>query len=436
MAETVDINQLAVAAKAGDADAQYRMAAYLSGEGQKDAAIGMLRKAASAGHADARFTLANFTLAGHLVDRNVGHAAQMLEQVAGKEHAPAMRLLSVLKAMGHGCAADWPVAVALVIKGARLGHQLALCELALLRQLYGLDDDLNTALLLAAATRGNILAAMHMVRGHLNGDARIEAPLAALWAQHARQMGHPLAETFLAQLAGVSPAESLPEATALPELPEDILADLTTSPESLARPAATTELDRPHVETIKGLISQTLCDHVIAQSAPSLSPARIFDPASGDFKPDPYRHSYNMTFWPADLDLVLYAIGARMCAAAGVAPDHGEMLSVLYYQPGMYYGPHYDCLVPGVDGRNEELERNGQRPKTVLIYLNEGYQGGSTNFVRAGFAHKGDIGDAIIFNNVLEDGEIDEQSLHESTPVSEGVKWIASKWIRERTYNF
>ncbi|WP_286830042.1 MULTISPECIES: 2OG-Fe(II) oxygenase [Kordiimonas] len=435
MAESVDINQLAVAANAGDADAQYKMAAYLSGEGQKDAAIKMLKAAATAGHLDARFTLANFMLSGHMVDRDVNHAVQVLAQAAAKGHEAATRLLAVLKAMGHGCEADWPAAVALLVSGARQGHILALAELALLRELYGFNDDLNTALLLAAATRGNIIAAMQLVSRHLKGDRTIEAGLAKQWTQQGRQLGHPLAGNLLPAFEAVE-AAPLPDPTALPDIPEDLLSDLATAPESLARPQARVELDRPHVETIEGLISHALCEHIIAASAPSLAPARVVDPKSGELRADPYRHSYNMTFWPADLDLVLYAIGARMCAAAGVTPDHGEMLSVLYYQPGMYYGPHYDCLVPGADGQNAELERSGQRPKTVLIYLNDGYEGGSTSFVRAGFAHKGGIGDAIVFQNVLADGEIDEQSLHESTPVTGGVKWIASKWIREKSYQF
>jgi hypothetical protein len=435
VAESVDINQLAVAANAGDADAQYKMAAYLSGEGQKDAAIKMLKAAATAGHLDARFTLANFMLSGHMVDRDVNHAVQVLAQAAAKGHEAATRLLAVLKAMGHGCEADWPAAVALLVSGARQGHILALAELALLRELYGFNDDLNTALLLAAATRGNIIAAMQLVSRHLKGDRTIEAGLAKQWTQQGRQLGHPLAGNLLPAFEAVE-AAPLPDPTALPDIPEDLLSDLATAPESLARPQARVELDRPHVETIEGLISHALCEHIIAASAPSLAPARVVDPKSGELRADPYRHSYNMTFWPADLDLVLYAIGARMCAAAGVTPDHGEMLSVLYYQPGMYYGPHYDCLVPGADGQNAELERSGQRPKTVLIYLNDGYEGGSTSFVRAGFAHKGGIGDAIVFQNVLADGEIDEQSLHESTPVTGGVKWIASKWIREKSYQF
>lgn len=435
MAEGIDINQLAVAAKAGDADAQYKMAAYLSGEGQKDAAIKMLKSAATAGHLDARFTLANFMLSGHMVDRDVSHAVQVLTQAAAKGHEASCRLLSVLKAMGHGCDADWPAAVALLVSAARQGHVLALGELALLRELYGYSDDLNTALLLAAATRGNIIAAMQLVSRHLKGDGTIEAGLAKQWTLQGRQLGHPLAGNLLPAFEAIEPAP-LTEPTALPDIPEDLLSDLATAPEALARPQARVELDRPHVETLKGLISPALCEHVIASSAPSLAPARVVDPNSGELRADPYRHSYNMTFWPADLDLVLHAIGARMCAAAGVAPDFGEMLSVLYYQPGMYYGPHYDCLVPGADGQNAELERSGQRPKTVLIYLNDGYEGGSTSFVRAGFAHKGSVGDAIVFENVLGDGEIDEQSLHESTPVTTGVKWIASKWIREKSYQF
>lgn len=435
MADGVDINRLAAAAKAGDADAQYKIAAVLSGEGHKDAAIKMLKQAAASGHLDARFTLANFTLIGHMVPRNLPHACQILEQASSKGHEASMRLLGVLKAMGHGTETDWPGAVSLLVKGAAAGHTSAMCELALLRAFYGFEDDLNRHLLMAAATRGHVVAMMHLVRSHVVGADTLDPATAKVWALQAQQAGHPIAPGFVAAVEA-EPATQPLAPTDLPTIPDDMASDLATSPESAARPAAQTVLDRPHIEVVPSLISLQLCDHVIAQSAPSLAPARVVDPTSGELRPDPYRHSFNMTFWPADLDMVLHAIGARMAAAAGYGPDHGEMLSVLVYQQGMYYGPHFDCLVPDAEGNNPELERSGQRPKTVLVYLNDAYEGGETNFVRANFFHKGGIGDAIVFSNILEDGSVDEQSLHESKAITHGVKWIASKWLRENPYRF
>lgn len=435
MAEGVDINRLAAAAKAGDADAQYKIAAVLSGEGHKDAAVKMLKQAAASGHLDARFTLANFTLIGHMVPRNVSHACQILEQAASKGHDASMRLLGVLKAMGHGTETDWPGAVALLVKGAGAGHASAMCELALLRSFYGFEDDLNHRLLMAAATRGHVVAMMHLVRAHVEGAENLDPAMAKLWSLQAQQAGHPIAPGFVAAVKADPASQALAPAD-LPDIPDDVASDLATAPESAARPSAHTVLDRPHVELVSSLISVQLCDHVIAQSAPSLAPARVVDPASGELRPDPYRHSFNMTFWPADLDLVLHAVGARMAAVGGYSPDHGEMVSVLVYQKDMYYGPHFDCLVPDVEGNNPELERSGQRPRTVLIYLNDAYEGGETNFVRANFSHKGKTGDAIVFSNVLDDGSIDEQSLHESKAVQQGVKWIASRWLRENPYRF
>jgi len=279
------------------------------------------------------------------------------------------------------------------------------------------------------------VAMMHLVRAYIESAEGLEPAVAKLWAVQAQQAGHPLAPSFVAAIAA-DPAPQPPLPSAIPVLPDDVASDLATAPESAARPTSQTVLDRPHVEVVPSLISAQLCDHIIAQSAPSLAPARVVDPNTGELRPDPYRHSYNMTFWPADLDLVLHAVGARMAAAAGFSPDHGEMLSVLVYQEGMYYGPHFDCLVPDAEGKNPELERSGQRPRTVLIYLNDAYDGGETNFVRAQFSHKGKTGDAIVFSNVLEDGAVDEQSLHESIAVKQGVKWIASKWIRENPYRF
>jgi prolyl 4-hydroxylase len=97
-------------------------------------------------------------------------------------------------------------------------------------------------------------------------------------------------------------------------------------------------------------------------------------------------------------------------------------LQVLHYAPGERYHEHSDAL-PGV-------APNQQRVLTFLIYLNEDYEGGETSFPALGLNVRGRLGDGLLFRNATPDGRPDERALHASLPVTNGVKHLASRWIR------
>jgi prolyl 4-hydroxylase len=49
--------------------------------------------------------------------------------------------------------------------------------------------------------------------------------------------------------------------------------------------------------------------------------------------------------------------------------------------------------------------------------------------VEAGFKVRPVKGSAVLFYNLLEDGNGDERSLHAALPVKEGEKWLANLWV-------
>ncbi|WP_374762807.1 2OG-Fe(II) oxygenase [Yunchengibacter salinarum] len=441
MAEQVDMAALARKAQAGDPDAQYRMAAMLSGEGHKDRAVALLRKAAASGHRDARFTLASFTLQGHLVKRNPGHAATILARNEAAGHAASRHVLAVLTAMGHGRERDWPGAVALMAAGVEAGDPAAMRIMAGLAHLYGAAPDLADQLFLAAAMRGDIPAALAVVRRSQQGVDLVDPGLQAHWLSAAHQAGHPLAADLaragMAQPVPFSGApDPVPDISEAGEAGESLWDMLSADPGSLPLPTAKPLNDAPRVAVLAGLVPPVVCDLLVGLAAPAMQPARIVDPSTGQARPDPYRHCFTATLWPDGQDLLGVAVAARMAAVAGLPDEQGEMLSVLAYQQGMTYGPHYDCLTPGEEGANRELSRSGQRPHTVLLSLNDGYEGGETRFPRLELSHRGAPGDALLFDNVTADGQRDDRALHESVAVKQGLKWIASRWMRSMPYVF
>ena len=71
-----------------------------------------------------------------------------------------------------------------------------------------------------------------------------------------------------------------------------------------------------------------------------------------------------------------------------------------------------------------------ERPKTILVYLNNGFTGGETEFPKINTIIKPETGKLVIWDNITEDGLVDPNSLHAGLPVILGTKYIGVIWIR------
>lgn len=181
-------------------------------------------------------------------------------------------------------------------------------------------------------------------------------------------------------------------------------------------------VDQPRIQAIPALLTPSECDLLADLSEGRQRPALIFHEGQGRFVADPIRSSDAAGFpivseWPA-----IHAINRRLAAVSGTTVEQGETLQILRYQPGQHYRPHLDA-VPGLAN---------QRALTLLVYLNEDYDGGETRFTRLGLTHRGRKGDGLLFANCLPDGRPDPLSEHAGLAVRSGTKRIASRWIRQR----
>lgn len=180
----------------------------------------------------------------------------------------------------------------------------------------------------------------------------------------------------------------------------------------------------PHVVRYPAFLSPEECARIAAVAGPMMEPSAIVDPSTGQVRPHPIRTSMAAVIGPAKEDLVIRAINHRLAAITGTAVEQGEPLSVMRYDMSQQYRMHIDAL-PGP---------GNQRIKTAIIYLNHGYDGGETLFEH-GPKIAGRQGDAIVFDNVKSDGSIDPISRHAGLPIVRGVKWIATRWIRQAAYD-
>jgi prolyl 4-hydroxylase len=196
--------------------------------------------------------------------------------------------------------------------------------------------------------------------------------------------------------------------------------DAAGAPRSL--PPSERLSDTPDVLRFRRLISPGECAHIAGAAQDVLAPSHVVDPKTGGLREHPIRTSDGAVIGPTREDLVIRAINRRVAAISGTHVDQGEALSVLRYRPGQQFRLHHDAIA-GVAN---------QRIKTVLLYLNDGFRGGETCFPAAGLTITPAAGDAILFVNTLADGMADPAATHAGLPVTAGVKWLATRWIRAR----
>ena len=109
-----------------------------------------------------------------------------------------------------------------------------------------------------------------------------------------------------------------------------------------------------------------------------------------------------------------------------------EPVEVIRYEPGQLYRPHYDWFDAATPGGRTRIESMGQRLATVLIYLSDVAEGGSTLFPVLGLDVRPARGRALFFSNVDDRGETDRRVLHGGAPVVTGCKQIATCWFSSR----
>ena len=108
--------------------------------------------------------------------------------------------------------------------------------------------------------------------------------------------------------------------------------------------------------------------------------------------------------------------------------DLAEQLQVVRYKHGQLYYPHHDFGEDGASGY-------GQRFLTLLLYVVVPESGGHTSFPKA-FGGRGmkvkppRRGGAVLFYNMLPDGNGDDLSLHGGDSVNaDEEKWVCNLWV-------
>jgi hypothetical protein len=324
-----------------------------------------------------------------------------------------------------------------LLKRAQSGDSRAL--LALGKRLLVGDrvkpaPDKGVAMLREAASRGEAEAAARLAVCAAWGIAQAPDINAALdHLQRAAELGWSPAMRELELLARQSGAAAA--------LRRSIDVKTWTTP-----PAARVVSERPRIVAFEGFASVSECEWLIRRSAVGMRPAQVYR-GSAKAQTVESRTNSETTFTVFNADVLLSLVRERIAAATGVPTAHFELAKVLHYSPGERFAEqvperdvdagerfelHADFIEPSTPELAREIQLRGQRAATFLVYLNEGYEGGETDFPRVGVRYKGARGDALLFSNIDAAGAPDYQTVHAGLPPTQGEKWVLSQWIRTR----
>lgn len=190
-------------------------------------------------------------------------------------------------------------------------------------------------------------------------------------------------------------------------------------------------LNSPRLMVFDDFLSEAECETLVMYSKAKMEDSTVIDPVTGKFVKHPERTSRGTHFEHQSSDVVI-AIENRITEVFGFATKQQEAIQILQYSLGGEYKAHFDFFSPSDASSQALIAEAGQRLATLIMYLNTPKAGGSTDLPNLGLSIRAKKGSALYFENVSQQGEVDERTLHAGMPVIAGEKWIATKWLRER----
>lgn len=143
-----------------------------------------------------------------------------------------------------------------------------------------------------------------------------------------------------------------------------------------------------------------------------------------------YRTSETCELDPGDPEVAL--VDQAICELLGIDPAFGEPIQGQRYDVGQEFREHTDTFDPHRADFYLHCLDWGQRTWTAMIYLNEVEAGGGTRFRKLGKTVQPATGTLLAWNNLDSAGHPNPFTLHQGMKVRSGVKYVLTKWFRQR----
>jgi prolyl 4-hydroxylase len=192
-------------------------------------------------------------------------------------------------------------------------------------------------------------------------------------------------------------------------------------------------MECPCIVVLDDFMSSEECDRLVEMSKAKLSRSTTVNPATGQLDVIDARSSTGTYFAVCENEFVA-TLDRRIAEVMNWPMENGEGIQILRYENGGEYKPHFDYFEPTHSGSQTHLAKGGQRVSTLVVYLSDVPEGGETHFPDLHLGVTPRKGRAVYFEYCNSLGQVDPRSLHAGLPVTQGVKWIATKWMRQHRY--
>lgn len=191
--------------------------------------------------------------------------------------------------------------------------------------------------------------------------------------------------------------------------------------------------NKPVIVVLDSFLSPNECQKMIQLASSKLEVSKVIHHETGELVEHKNRTSTSTHFKRAATPL-LAKLEDRIAELTHWPVENGENFQLLRYEHGAQFRPHHDFFDPAAPGSQRHFDEAGQRVGTFIMYLSDVETGGATIFPQLNFEVRPKKGMAVYFSNILLDGNVDQSTLHGGLPVTTGVKYLATKWLRERFY--
>ena len=171
-----------------------------------------------------------------------------------------------------------------------------------------------------------------------------------------------------------------------------------------------------------------LCATIIDRIDSVRRPSTIAD-SNGDAA---YRTSETGDLDPADPAVI--EVERLLASFTGLSGEYGEPLQGQRYAVGQEFKGHTDYFEPDSADYHQYCSVAGNRTWTVMVYLNQPEAGGATRFKAIDRIVQPETGKLLAWNNRRPDQTLNPATLHHGMKVRSGVKYVITKWYRERRW--
>lgn len=198
----------------------------------------------------------------------------------------------------------------------------------------------------------------------------------------------------------------------------------------LAANPAVLKLPSSHLDIFiaRGLLTHDDCAGLIRLIDARRAPSQVLAPSDD---PD-YRTSESCDLDPKTP--LVRRVEAKIQALLGIEASHGETIQGQRYAVGQQFKPHHDFFHADQPYWEAMEASGGQRTWTAMAFLNVPEGGGQTAFPEIDVKVAPRAGNLLVWNNMDADGLPNTWSLHQGMPVTAGVKYVITKWHRERPW--